>query len=99
MNLLKKEFFVFLTSLINASSYTKYVSLSNQKCDIEPTLINLNPNEYSHELHYHSFAVELDKCVGSCGTSNDLSNKVCIPNKEKYLNIHLFNVITGKNEL
>ena len=27
-------------SIVNASSYTKCVSLSNQKCEIKPTLIN-----------------------------------------------------------
>ena len=34
-----------LTSVINAYSYTKYVSLSNQKCTTQSTLINLHPNE------------------------------------------------------
>ena len=24
--------------------------------------------------------VPLDRCVGSCNTLNDLSNKVCVPN-------------------
>ena len=42
---------VLLTSIVNASNHTKCVSLSNQKCDIQPTLINLYLNEYSQELH------------------------------------------------
>ena len=46
-----------------------------------PTLINLHPNEHSQELHYYPFAATLDRCVGSCNTLNDLSNKVCVPNK------------------
>ena len=50
------------------------MSLSNQKCGIEPTLINLNPNKYNQELHYYPFVVKLDKCVGSCNTPDDLSN-------------------------
>ena len=41
---------VLLTSIVNASNYTKCVSLSNQKCKIRPTLINLHPNEYSQDL-------------------------------------------------
>ena len=36
--------------------------------------------------------------VGSCNTIGDLSNKVCIPNKTKDFNIHVFHLITGKNE-
>ena len=73
--------FVLLTCLVNASNHTKCVSVSNQKCEIQPTLINLHSNEYSQELHYYPFAVKLDKCVGSCNTLNDLSNKVCVPKK------------------
>ena len=51
-----------------------------------PTLIKLHPNEHSQEFHYHSSAVKLDRCVGSCNTINDLSIKV------------IFNMITGINE-
>ena len=63
--------------------------LSNQKCEIQPTLINLHPNEQSQELHYYPFAIKLDECVGSCETLNDLSNIVCVPSKTEYLNIHV----------
>ena len=79
--LIKNIFIGLLTGLVNGSNYTKCVSLSNQKCTIQPTLINLHPNEYSKEYHYYPFAVKLDRCVGSCNTLNDLSNKICIPNK------------------
>ena len=48
---------------------------------IQPTLINLNLNQYRQEFCYYLFAVKLDRCVGSCSTLNDLSNKVCVPNK------------------
>ena len=79
--LIKKIFIGLLTGLVNKSNHTKCVLLSNQKCMIQPTLINLHTNEYSGELHYYQFAVKLDKCVGSCNTLTDLSNKVCAPNK------------------
>ena len=72
--------------------------MSNQKCMIHPTLINLHPNEYSQEFHYYPFAVKLDRCVRSCNTLNDLSNKVCVPNKTEDLNLSMFNMITGVNE-
>ena len=64
----------------------------------EPTLINLHPNEYSQEFHYYSFAVKLDRCVGSCNTLNDLPNKVRVPNKIEDLNLSVFNMITAINE-
>ena len=58
---------------------------------IQPTLINLHPNEYSQEYYYYTFVVKLDKCVGSCNTFNDLSDKVYVPNKTEYLNVSVFN--------
>ena len=61
------------------------------------TLINLHPNECSQEFHYYLFAVKLDRCVGSCNTLNDLSNKVCVPNETEKLNLSVFNMITGIN--
>ena len=33
------------------------------------------------ELHYYPFAVNLDRCVGSCTSLNGLSDKACVPNK------------------
>ena len=38
---------IFLVSIVNASKDTKCVSLSTQKCEIQPTLINLHPTECS----------------------------------------------------
>ena len=64
----------------------------------QPTLINLHPNEYSQEFHYYLFAVKLDRCVGTCNTLNELSIKVCLPNKTEGLNISVFSIITEINE-
>ena len=72
--------------------------LSNQKWEIQPTLINLNPNEYSQELHYYPFAVKLDRSAESFKILNDLSNKVYVPNKTKDLNLSVLNMITEINK-
>ena len=40
-------FIALLASIVNASNHTKCVPLDNQKCEIQPTLINLHPNEYN----------------------------------------------------
>ena len=79
--LIKKFFIGLLTGLVNKSNHTKCVSLSIQKCMIQLTLIDLHSNECSQELHYYPFVVKLDRCVRSCNTLNDLSDKVCVPNK------------------
>ena len=64
----------------------------------QPTLINLRTNEYSQEFHYYPCAVKLDRCVGSCNTLNDLSNKVYVPNKRQDLNIGMFIMIKGRKK-
>ena len=92
------RFIGLLTGLVNGSDHTKCTSLSNQKCVIQTFLINLHHNKYSKEFHYHPFAVKLDRCVGSCNNLNDLSNKVCVPNKTEDLNLSMFNMITEINE-
>ena len=93
-----KMFIVLLSSIVNASNHTKFILSSNQKCKIQPTLINLHPNEYSQEFHYYPFAVKLDRCVENCNTLNDLFNKVCVSNKTKDFNLSVFNMIKGINE-
>ena len=59
--LLKKVLVGLLTGLVNGSNHTKCISLSNQKCMIQPTLINLHPNGDRQEFYYHPFAVKLDR--------------------------------------
>ena len=48
---LLKIFIGLLTSVVNASSHIKCVSLSNKKCLTKPTLINLHPNDCTQGLH------------------------------------------------
>ena len=43
--LIKKMFTGLLTGMVNGSNHTKCVLLSNQKCMIKFTLINLHPIE------------------------------------------------------
>ena len=86
-------FIVLLASIVSASNHTKCVSLNNQKCEIQPILINLHPNQYGQEFHYCPFTVKSDRCAGSCNTLKDLSNKLSIPNKTEDLNLNVFNLI------
>ena len=74
------------------------MSLSNQQCTTQPTLINLHCNEYTQGLPCYPFPVNLDRCVGSCNALNGLSNKVCVLNETHNLNLSVFNIIAGKNE-
>ena len=91
-------FIRLLTCIVRASNHTKCISLSNQKCITQPTLINFHPNEYSQEFHYDAIAVKLDRCVGSCNTLTNFSNTVCVPKKTEDLNLSVFNMIAKINE-
>ena len=53
----------------------KCVSLSNEKCEIRPTLIILHLNEYHQELYYYPSAVKFNKFAANCNIFNDLSIK------------------------
>ena len=77
----KKIFTGSLTGLVNRSNHAKCVSLSKEKYVIQLTFINLRANENNQEFHYYPFAAKLDRYAESCNTLNDLSDKVCIPNK------------------
>ena len=46
----------------------------------------------------YPFAIKLDRCVGSCNTLTDLSNKLCAPIKTEDLNLSILNMITGMNQ-
>ena len=49
----------------------------------DSTYSYLHPNVYTEGLCYYPFAVNLDRYVRNCNTLNDLSNKVCVPKKNK----------------
>ena len=61
--IIKNIFIALLTNIVNSSNHTKCVSLSNQKLEIQPTLINLHPNECNQEFYYYPFVVKSDRCV------------------------------------
>ena len=45
------------------------------------TLINLHFIECIQGLPYYPFALNLDRCIGSCNIPNDLFNRVCVQTK------------------
>ena len=62
------------------------------------TFANLHPNEHSEEFQYYPFTIKIARCVGSCNTLNDLSNKEGVPNKIEDLHLSVLKMITGINE-
>ena len=88
-------FIGLIASIVNASNHTKCISLKNQQYMIQTTLINLHANESGQGLYYYQFAVNLDRCLGSSNTLNDLSNRLHVLDKTEGLNLNDFNMITG----
>ena len=85
-------------SLVNVSIRTKCVSLDNQRCMIQLTIIKLHPNEYIQGLHYYPFVVNLGRCTESCNTLDDLLNREWVPNKRERLNLNVFDIIIEINK-
>ena len=85
-----------LTSLVNASNHTKCVFVTDQKYTLQPTSINVHPNEYNKGLRYYPFEVNLGR-VSEVNTFTDLSIKVCVLNKTEDLNLNMLNMIVGMN--
>ena len=75
--IIKKMFIVLLSNIVDGSNHTKRVSLRNQKCISQSTLINLHLNEYSQKFRYYPFAVKLDRSVGSCNILNEVCVNMC----------------------
>ena len=53
------------------------LSLNNEPCLARPILNGLDLNERV----YYSLMISLDRCNGSCNTLDDLSSRICFPNK------------------
>ena len=83
---------------MSASNHTNCVSLNNQKYMTQPTFINLHSYEYSQELCYYPFVVNLDRCDGRCNTLDDRSSRVYISNETENLNLNVFNMKTEINK-
>ena len=63
---IKKMFIMLLTSLVNASSDTKYVSLSNQKCKVNLVLliyILMNTVKNYTTIHYQLIWINVSEFV------------------------------------
>ena len=58
--LIKKIFIGLLASIVNAFNHTNCISLNNQQCMAQPTLINLQPNQYSQECCYYLWLIWID---------------------------------------
>ena len=91
-SLIKQVLIVLLS--FSRSLPIKCVSSNNESRMIRLCLIDLN----LLECKYYPSMISLDKYSGSSNSVDDLSTKICVPNKTKDINVTMFNMITKKNE-
>ena len=72
----------------------KFVSISDQKCKIPPTLTNINSNK----LFIYPYSIIVNKCIGRCYNINKPYAHLCVPDVVKNMNIKVFNLILRTNE-
>ena len=53
----QESIYSIIKCIVSAPNHTKCISLSNQKCMIQSTLINFHSNEYSQEINFYPFVV------------------------------------------
>ena len=78
-----------LASMANVANFSTCMSLIDQPCMTRPSPIDLNLDEYNHQLHYYSFMVNLYRRNRSY-TLDDPSGKICSPNKTEHANLNVF---------
>ena len=62
--------------------------LNNEKCEIRPTIIDLNPAE----LKYYLYIVTLNKFNWSCNTFTEISKRICTPNETENVDLNVLSV-------
>ena len=68
------------------------VSVVNQKC--MPRSKILDVNEGVGEALFYPYNVQVNKCSGSCNTSDNPMTKLCVPNDIKGVNMQVYNFLT-----
>ena len=92
---IKKCFFTAMTffSLSNVNSLD-CASMNNQECKIRTEIININTDEPM----LYPYSIKINRCKGSCNTTNDPYAKICVPDQIKNTNIKVFNLLSRTNE-
>ena len=72
----------------------KCVSLNNHPYQARPTIIYIN----SDETLFYTFSVSGNKCGKSCNIIDDPYARVCVPKKEKNMNVKVFNLMSRVSE-
>ena len=94
---IKKCFFTAITfinfNLSNVNSL-ECVSMNNQECKVRTVIINLNTND----PWFYPNSIKINRCKGSCNTTDDPHAKTCVRDQIKDTNVKAFNLMSRINE-
>ena len=88
--LIKKVFFLGLTSLSNSTNALDCISMKNRECKVRSEIISINSNNPM----FYLFSIKVNKC----NNINDPYAKICVPDIVKNLNVKVFNLMSRTNE-
>ena len=72
------------------------MSVVNKKYMPRPKILDVN--EGVGEALFYPYNVQVNKCSGSCNTLDNPTEKLCVPNVIKGLNMKVYNFLTMLNE-
>ena len=93
LRLIKRCFVTSLAFLTGVKSL-KCVSVSNQKRETRPQIVNFNGDDPA----FFPYSVKARKCSGSYNNINYPLAKLYVPDVVKNLNLKVFNLRSGANE-
>ena len=82
--LIKKVFFLGLTTLSNFMNALDCISMKNRECKVRPEIISNNSNNPM----FYPFSIKVNKCSGNCNNINDPYARICVPDIVKNLNVN-----------
>ena len=71
------------------------ISMNNQECKVRPKIVDVNGDD----TVFFPFNIKTNKCSGSCNNINNPLTKLCVPDVVKNLNVKVFNLVSGTNEI
>ena len=84
--LIKKVFFLGLTTLSNFTNVLDCISMKNRERKVRSEIISINSNNPI----FYPFSIKVNKCSGNSNDINDPYARICIPDVIKYLNVKVF---------
>ena len=68
--------------------------MNNQECKIRTEIISININEPI----FYPYSIKINRCKGSCNTTNNRYAKICVPDRIKNINVKVLNLMSRTNE-